>query len=89
MFTTNQIKTILTTNMEPWKEGLDIQEIQDLNEAIEEDDLDVIVSPVFYDDIHDYNLDIMDIIDDHFIGYLTNYKRESFIALHNIYNGVL
>lgn len=82
-----EIEMILTTNLEEWKKGADIKAAQNLNEELTEDDISTICSPSFYDDIHDEGLDVIDVLDDHFMDTdLHVYGRAAFILMHDIYN---
>lgn len=62
-----------------------IQDILQLNENMSHDDLSIIVSPEFYDDIHS-DISLGDLLDKYFMSHLEDHSRESFIALHDFYN---
>lgn len=63
-----------------------MDDIVQLNRNMNYDDLATIVTPEFYDDIHDNTLELGDVLDKHFMIHLEDHKRESFIALHDFYN---
>ncbi len=63
-----------------------MDDIVQLNRDMIYDDLYTIVTPEFYDDIHDNTLELDEVLDKHFMTRLDNHKRESFIALHDFYN---
>ena len=63
-----------------------IDDIVQLNRDMTYDDLATIVTPEFYDDIHDNTLELDEVLDKYFMIRLDDHKRESFIALHDFYN---
>ncbi|EBU7866026.1 hypothetical protein SEPL_411 [Salmonella phage SE_PL] len=84
--TREEIHTVLTTNIQDWKKYADINEAQDLNNELDGEDLDVICSPEFYDDIHSDD-DVWNVLEKHFLDTdLSIYSRDTFILIHNIYN---
>ncbi|HDS0644944.1 TPA: hypothetical protein ACQFCQ_001177 [Escherichia coli] len=87
LLTANEIEQVLTTNLEDWKRDADIQAVQCLNDKLTPDDLSTIVDPQFYEDIHDMDLSVEDVLDKHYIDTdLQVYGRKNFITIHDIYN---
>ena len=83
----DEVHQVLTTNIQDWKKHADILEVQDLNERLTFDDLCVIRSSAFYDDLNDFEMEMIDILDRHFIDIdLQVFARETFFLIHNIYN---
>lgn len=86
ILTSNEIVTILTTNMQDWKLGADIEEVIKLNLELDQDDIVIICSPQFYDDIHD-TIDHWNILEKNFMDTdLSVYSKKAFILIHDIYN---
>lgn len=87
MLSRDEIHVVLTTNIQEWKKYVDVAAVQDLNDELTFDDLSVVRSCAFYDDLHDLTLEIEEILDKHFMDTaLSIYEREAFISIHNIYN---
>lgn len=87
LLTRDEIHQVLTTNMQDWKKYADIEEVQDLNDDLTPDDLIIICSSQFFDDINDTDQDVESVLDKHYIMTdLCAYSREAFILIHNIYN---
>lgn len=84
--TSDEIHSVLTTNMQDWKKYADIEEAQYLNSELTPDDLITISSSQFFDDITDYEMEVGEVLDKHFISTSLNVSRETFILIHNIYN---
>ena len=84
--TSDEIHSVLTTNMQYWKKYADIEEAQYLNSELTPDDLITISSSQFFDDITDYEMEVGEVLDKHFISTSLNVSRETFILIHNIYN---
>ena len=83
----NDIRTVLTSNMQDWKRNADIENVQELNATLVDTDiLHILVSPTFYDDINDLEQDLMSVLDKHYLPYHPHIKRESYILIHDIYN---
>lgn len=69
------------------EKGADVKQAQSLNDKLTEDYISTICNPAFYDDIHDEALEVVDVLDDHFIDTdLHVYGRAAFILMHDIYN---
>lgn len=62
-----------------------MDDIVQLNRDMSYNDLVTIVSPEFYDDIHS-EMSLDEVLDKHYMIYLNDHKRESFIAVHDFYN---
>lgn len=87
LLTSSEIHTILTTNIQDWKKYADIENVQDLNSSLKDTDvLYILVSPDFYDDINDTEQKLEAVLDKHFLPYNPDFKRESYILIHDIYN---
>lgn len=87
LLTSSEIHTILTTNIQDWKKYADIENVQDLNSSLKDTDvLYILVSPDFYDDINDTEQELEAVLDKHFLPYNPDFKRESYILIHDIYN---
>ncbi|UYL04638.1 hypothetical protein EBOKLHFM_00018 [Klebsiella phage KP13-26] len=87
LLTSSEIHTILTTNIQDWKKYADIENVQDLNSSLKDTDvLYILVSPDFYDDINDVEQELESVLDKHFLPFNRDFKRESYILMHNIYN---
>ena len=87
LLTSSEIHAVLTTNIQDWKKNADIENVQDLNSSLKDTDvLYILVSPDFYDDINDTEQDLETVLDKHFLTYNPDFKRESYILIHNIYN---
>lgn len=85
--TTEEMKTVLTTNLQDWKREADLQAVCKLNVELTESDIDTIVSPDFYDAIHDDSIVLETLLDNAWINPdLAAYSRSAFITIHNIYN---
>ena len=87
-FSSEDIKTILTTNMQDWKVvGKNcLPTVIYANESLDEEDISVIVDPEFYDDLMEGKLSSEDVTDLHFIGYMGKFPLHILEILHNIYN---
>lgn len=84
--TRDEIHQTLTTNMQEWKINADIEDVQDLNDELTHDDISVICSSDFYDDLYDTS-DQWNTLEKYFLDTELNYySRESFILIHNVYN---
>lgn len=87
MLTREDIHKVLTTNIQDWKKHADTTAAKELNEALTLDDLCVVCSAAFYDDLNDLGMEMTDILDRHFLNTdLDIYARDAFILIHNIYN---
>ena len=87
LMTREEVETVLTTNLQDWKRNADIANVQDLNSSLVDTDvLHILVSPEFYDDIHDTEQDLESVLDKHFLPYNPEFKRESYILIHDMYN---
>lgn len=87
LMTREEIETILTTNLQDWKLNADVANVQDLNNTLADVDiLHILLSPSFYDDINDNEQDLESVLDKHFLPYKPEFKRESYILIHDIYN---
>ena len=81
-----ELNNILVTNLQDWKKDLDINSVLKLNEELSEDDISIICSPAFYDELHS-NDDLFNVLDNNFLSTdLCVYSPKTFIAIHNIYN---
>lgn len=86
LLTRDEVHQVLTTNLQDWKENADIVEAQALNAELTPDDVSVICSPQFFDDIN-YENDLFNVLEKHFMDTdLCVYSRDTFILIHNIYN---
>lgn len=82
----NEITTLLTTNLQEWKVGANIEEVLKLNAELDQDDLITICSAEFYDDINDTN-DHWNVLEKHLMDTdLSVYSKAAFILIHDIYN---
>lgn len=85
--TTEEMKTVLTTNLQDWKREADLQAVCKLNVELTESDIDTIVSPDFYDAIHDDSIVLETLLDNAWINPdLAAYGRNAFITIHDVYN---
>lgn len=85
--TSDEIHSVLTTNMQDWKKYADIEEVQELNSELSTDAVMTICSSQFFDDINDQEQDVCDVLDKHFLDYdVFPYSRQAYILIHNIYN---
>lgn len=87
LLTREEIKSVLTTNLQDWKRNADIENVQQLNDSMKDTDIIyILVSPDFCDDINDLGQDLESVLDKHFLPFDESIKRESYITLHNVYN---
>ncbi|QYC52646.1 hypothetical protein [Salmonella phage SSBI34] len=81
-----EISQVLSFNMQDWKENADICEAQDLNEELTVDEIGIVCSPDFYDELHEKD-DLFNVLENNFMDTdLCVYSVDTFILIHNIYN---
>ncbi|QHR65587.1 hypothetical protein nepoznato_138 [Escherichia phage nepoznato] len=85
--TTEEMKTVLTTNLQDWKLLVDVLAVCNLNWELTPDDIETIIHPDFYDAIHDDSIVLETLLDNTWINPdLAAYGRSAFITIHDVYN---
>lgn len=85
--TTEEMKIMLTTNLQNWKIGVDVETVCKLNDQLTPDDIETIIDANFYDALHDDSVNIETVLDNTWIDPgLSVYGRLAFDAIHNVYN---
>lgn len=85
--TTEEMKSVLTTNVQAWKIGVNVESACKLNEKLTTDDIITIISPDFYDALHDDSIDLEIMLDNAWIDpELSVHGRLAFDVIHNVYN---
>lgn len=85
--TTEEMKTMLTTNLQNWKIGVDVETVCKLNDKLTPDDIATIIDANFYDVLHDDSISFEIVLDNTWIDpSLSVYGRPAFDAIHNVYN---
>lgn len=85
--TTEEMKTVLTTNLQDWKLLVDILAVCNLNWELTSDDIETIIRADFYDALYDDSIDLETMLDNAWINSdLAAYGRLAFDAIHNVYN---
>lgn len=85
--TTEEMKTVLTTNLQDWKLLVDVLTVCNLNRELTPDDIETIIRADFYDALYDDSTVLETMLDNAWINPdLAAYGRLAFDAIHNVYN---
>ncbi|BDU12401.1 hypothetical protein [Escherichia phage phiWec186] len=85
--TTEEMKTVLTTNLQDWKLLVDVLAVCNLNRELTPDDIETIIRADFYDALYDDSTVLETMLDNAWINPdLAAYGRLAFDAIHNVYN---
>ena len=85
--TTEEMKTMLTTNLQNWKIGVDVETVCKLNDKLTPDDIETIIRADFYDALYDDSTVLETMLDNAWINPdLAAYGHLAFEAIHNVYN---
>lgn len=88
--TANEIVSYLSVNQNNRKRVMlhNIEDIAKVNDLLSKDDILTVISPEFYDAIHDYEYVFSDILEDFFLSHLDEEFNNNDVMswLHDIYN---
>lgn len=85
--TTEEMKTVLTTNLQDWKLSVDVLAVCNLNRELTPDDIETIIRADFYDALYDDSTVLETMLDNAWMNPdLAAYGHLAFEAIHNVYN---
>lgn len=85
--TTEEMKTVLTANLQDWKLSVDVLAVCNLNRELTPDDIETIIRADFYDALYDDSTVLETMLDNAWMNPdLAAYGHLAFEAIHNVYN---